>query len=182
VTIALSHKQHFDVSEETYWRELCLSLDYQERLYREALGCTGMEVLEHSGGYEQGMKRRLRFTKPIDAPAAVTKLFGSHVTIEEHSQFDPRERCWSYRMVPSMLSDRIDIRGRIRLITSGRGVEQQSANDVTCRMFGLGSIVEHFVARSTEEGNADKASFTRRYIEERGLSRDIEERGLSRDI
>lgn len=169
MTIALTHTQHFDVSEETYWRELCLSLEYQERLYREALGCIGMEVLEHTGDYESGMKRRLRFTKPIDAPAAIAKVFGKHVTIEEHSQFDPRERCWSYRMVPSLLGDRIDIRGRIRLTPSGRGVAQDSANDVTCRMFGFGGIVEHFVARSTEEGNADKASFTRRYIAERGL-------------
>lgn len=169
MTIELTHKQKFDVSEETYWKELCLSLVYQERLYREALGCIGMEVLEHSGDYERGMKRRLRFTKPIDAPAAVTKLFGKSVTLEEHSEFDPRERCWSYRMVPSLLSDRIDIRGRIRAAVVDGGVEQQSFNTVTCRLFGLGGIVEPFVARSTEEGNADKARFTRKYIDELAL-------------
>lgn len=169
MTLQISHKQFFEVSLETYWKELCLDLGYQERLYREALGCSGMEVLEHRGDYEAGMKRRLRFTKPIDAPAAINKLFGSHVTIEEHSTFDPREQCWTYRMVPSMMGDRIDILGRVRAVPHGSGVEQRSDNTVTCRLFGLGGIIEHFVARSTEEGNADKATFTRRYIEEKKL-------------
>lgn len=169
MTLALSHRQHFAVSLETYWRELCLSLVYQERLYREALGCSRMEVLENSGSYETGVKRRLRFTKTIDAPAAIAKLFGSAVTIEEHSSFDAGEQCWTYRMVPSLMGDRIDIRGRVRARTDGSGVEQLSENSVTCRLFGLGGIIEPFVARSTEEGNADKANFTRRYIEENSL-------------
>jgi len=169
VTLRISHRQFFEVSLDTYWQELCLSLPYQERLYREALGCHAMEVLEHTGDYETGMKRRLRFTKPIDAPAAVTKLFGSAVTIEEHSEWDPREQCWSYRMVPSLMADRIDIRGLVRAVVAGNGVSQLSDNTVSCRLFGLGAVLEHFVAKSTEEGNADKASFTRRYIVELGL-------------
>jgi hypothetical protein len=167
--LEISHRQHFDVSLETYWRELCLSLVYQERLYAEALGCNAMQVLAHEGDFETGVKRRLRFTKPIDAPAAISKLFGSYVTIEEHSVFDPREQSWTYRMVPSLFADRIDIRGRVRAVPQGSGVEQQSDNTVTCKMFGLGAIIEHFVARSTEEGNNDKASFTRRYIDEKKL-------------
>lgn len=170
MTIDLEYRQTFDVSVETYWRELCLSLEYQERLYCEALGCNRMEVLDHAGDFESGMKRRLRFTKPIDAPAAVTKLFGSAVTIEEHSEFDARQQRWSYRMVPSVMGDRIDIRGSVSLAKSQNGsVEQVSSNSVTCRMFGLGSIVEHFVAKSTQEGNTDKANFTRRYIAEKNL-------------
>jgi hypothetical protein len=126
-------------------------------------------VLENSGSFEHGLKRRLRFSKPIDAPGAITKLFGSHVTIEEHSSFDAIAQCWTYRMVPSLMADRIDIRGRVRAEVNERGVEQISENSVTCRLFGLGSIIEPFVARSTEEGNADKARFTRRYIEENKL-------------
>jgi hypothetical protein len=169
VTIELIHRQHFDVSAETYWKELCLSLVYQERLYREALGCERMQVLENSGSFEHGLKRRLRFSKAIDAPSAITRLFGSHVTIEEHSSFDAAAQCWTYRMVPSLMADRIDIRGRVRAEVNERGVEQISENSVTCRLFGLGAIIEPFVARSTEEGNADKASFTRRYIDENKL-------------
>lgn len=169
MTIELSYRQSFDLSAETYWKELCLSLDYQERLYREALGCTRMDVLEHTGDYEHGMRRKLRFEKPIDAPAAVTKLFGKSVTLEEHSEFDAKLQRWTYRMVPPMMGDRLDIRGATQLSPHNGGIEQLSQNSVSCRIFGVGGIIEHFVAKSTEVGNADKASFTRRYIIEKGL-------------
>jgi hypothetical protein len=169
VTVKIAHRQHFEVAAETYWRELCLSLAYQERLYCEALGFQSMQVLEHSGGYEQGMKRRLRLLKPLDAPAAVTKLFGSVVTLEEHSEFDPAAQRWSFRMVPSIMAERIDMRGSVQLAPQGSGSVQISENALTCRLFGLGGIIEPFMARSAEQGHLDKTTFTERYIAEKQL-------------
>ena len=169
MTIELENRQTFDVSVETYWRELCLSLEYQERLYCEALGCRRMDVLEHSGDFETGMHRKLRFEKPLDAPAAITKLFGSAVTIEEHSEFDAKQQRWSYRMVPAVMADRIDIRGVVQTGENNGKVEQIAHNTVSVRLLGLGGIIEHFVAKSTKEGTADKTNFTRRYIAEKGL-------------
>jgi hypothetical protein len=169
----IEHKstETFDVSAETYWRELCLSLEYQEHVYREALHCTRMEVLEHTGGYEQGMKRRLRFTRALEAPAAIIKLFGSMVQIEEHSEFDAKAQRWSYRIVPAIMGDRLGIRGSVTLTPRpGGGVEQHGITNVTCRVFGLGSIIEHFVLKATEEGSTDKNNVTRRYIIDKGLT------------
>lgn len=169
MTIHLEYRHLFPVCSETYWRELCLSLDYQERLYREALGCTKMEVLEHQGDYERGMQRRLRFTKGIDAPAAITKLFGSAVTVEEQSEFDANQQRWSYRIVPAIMGDRIDIRGTVQIAPHADGVEQRSTNTIACRVFGIGSIIEHFVGKSTGQGTSDKFAFTERYIRENSL-------------
>lgn len=168
----IEHKsvEPFDVSPETYWRELCLSLTYQEHVYREALHCTRMEVLEHTGGYEQGMKRRLRFTRALEAPAAVIKMFGSMVQIEEHSEFDAKAQRWSYRIVPAIMGDRIDIRGSVTLAPRQGGVDQHGITTVGVRIFGLGSIVEHFVLKATEEGSSDKNRVTRKYILDKGLS------------
>jgi hypothetical protein len=169
VTINLAHRQTFNVSPETYWRELCLSLEYQERLYREALGCPRMEVIEHEGDYERGMRRKLRFTKHIDAPAAITKMFGSAVKMEEHSEFDAKAQRWSYLMIPALMADRIEIRGTIELSPHANGVEQRSTTTLGCRIFALGSIIEHFLSKATEEGSQDKNRFTERYIVEKGL-------------
>lgn len=167
--IESEYRQRFEVSAETYWRELCLSLEYQKRLYREGLGFIYMEVVEHEGDYESGMRRRLRFEKPLDAPLPIRKLVGENIVLEEVSQFDSREKCWSFQMIPAVIGERIEIRGVVRLDETSAGVEQLSRNSVSCKIFGLGSIIEHFVAKSTVEGNADKAAFTRRYITEKGL-------------
>jgi hypothetical protein len=169
MTIQISHRQTFDVCAETYWRELCLNLAYQERLYCEALGFRSMQILAHAGGYEQGMKRRLRLFKSLEAPAPVHGLFGSVVTMEEQSEFDPSAQRWSYRMVPVGLPFGIEVCGNLRLAICANGVEQVSETNLTCRLFGLGSAIEPFMARSTEQGHADRVAFTQRYIVENRL-------------
>jgi hypothetical protein len=169
VSISSDFRQRFGISSETYWRELCLNLDYQERLYREALGCTNMTVVQNEGSYETGMKRRLRFEKKLDAPAAVRKLFGETVTLEEVSEWDAENRRWSYKMIAGGFGDRVEIKGSVRLDENETGVEQISTTHVTCKIFAVGPVVEHFVAKSSADGNTDKASFTRRYIDERNL-------------
>lgn len=169
MTIQTDFRQRFDVGSETYWRELCLNLEYQERLYCEALGCSRMEVVELDGSIETGQKRRLRFQKKVDAPAAVRKLVGETVSLEEVSEWNATERRWSYRMIPAVLGDRIEIGGTLRLDENHSGVEQISTCTVSCRIFGVGSVVEHFVAKSSHEANLNKAAFTRKYIADRGL-------------
>lgn len=178
MTLETRVREAFSVDAETYWQKLCLSLEYQERLYREALGCTRMEVLELEGSYESGQTRRLRFEKPIDAPAPIRKLFGEVVTLEEISSFDPKLGRWSYRMLPPMLADKLDIRGVISLEPSEDGVDHVSVSSVTCSVFGIGSVLERFVARSAVEGAADKVLFTRRYIAEKGLGRSVSAAGV----
>jgi hypothetical protein len=169
VTQELSLKQHYDVSVDTYWEELCFSLEYTRRLYAEALGCTEMSVLKNEGNRATGIKRHLRFIKAMDMPAPIAKIFGGHVTMDELGEWDAREQRWSYRMIPSIMGDRIDIRGRVQAIASQGGIEQRSVNTVTCRMFGLGAIVEPFVMREAAKGHSDRLRFTLRYIAEQKL-------------
>jgi hypothetical protein len=167
--VQISYRKTFAVCAETYWRELWLNLAYQERLFCEALGFRSMEVLENSGDYERGLKRRLRLVKPVDGPAAVIKVLGSVMTLEEHSEFDPAAQRWSYRVIPGRMADRLEVHGSLQLQRRPGGVEQLSADTLTCRMFGLGGLMEPFMARSTERGHADRAAFTQRYIAERQL-------------
>jgi hypothetical protein len=169
MTVRISHRQTFDVCAETYWRELCLNLAYQERLYCEALGFQSMQILECAGGYERGMKRRLRLIKSLEAPAPVLVLFGRVVVMEEYSEFDPIAQRWSYRMVPEGWTDRIEVRGSVRLAECASGVEHVGEISLTCRLFGLGGAIEPFMARSTEQGHADRVAFTQRYIVENRL-------------
>lgn len=169
MTQELSLRQQYDVSVDTYWDELCFSLDYQRRLYTEALGCTEMQVLKNEGDRVRGLQRHLRFIKPMDMPAPIAKFFGGYVTMDELSGFDPAEQCWSYRMVPSIMGDRIDIRGRVQVVAHAGGSEQRSVNTVTCRLFGLGAIIEPFAIRAAAEGHADRQRFTQRYIAEQNL-------------
>ncbi|MET0286963.1 MAG: DUF2505 family protein [Polyangiales bacterium] len=169
MTQELPLQQRYEVSVDTYWDELCFNLEYTRRLYAEALNCVDMVVLKNEGDRKTGIRRHLRFTKPMDMPGPVMKIFGGKVTMDELGEWDAREQRWSYRMVPSILGDRIDIRGRVQVIAQGDQCEQRSVNTATCRMFGLGAVVEPFVIREAARGHNDRYQFTLRYIKEKGL-------------
>jgi hypothetical protein len=72
-------------------------------------------------------------------------------------------------MVPVGLPFGIEVRGSLRLAICPSGVEQVSETSLTCRLFGLGSAIEPFMARSTQQGHADRVAFTQRYIVENRL-------------
>ena len=164
-------RQRFRISKEGYWRDLLLSLEYQQRLFTEALDCETMEVVANEGDFEQGVKRKLRFVKRSDAPAPIRKVFGETNTVEEISEFDAQQECWTYRMVPAVMGDRVSIRGAIRVEDNGDGtVDQVTEQIFECKIFGIGSLVERFIARSIQQSQADKTAFTEAYIEEKQLS------------
>jgi hypothetical protein len=163
-------REGFPVSSDAYWRELCLSLEYQERLYREALRCETMEVVKNEGDYATGVKRHLRFTQKSDAPAPVRKVFGETMTLEEISEFDPAQKRWTFRVIPAVMADRMDIRGDITLEGGAAGsVVQVARQTFSCKIFGIGGLVERFIAKSIEESQANKNRFTHAYIREKGL-------------
>ncbi len=162
-------REPLSVNAETYWRDICLNLDYQERLYREALGCTRMQVLELEGDYATGQRRRLRFEKHVDAPGPIRRLLPDVVPLEELSVFDAELGRWSFNITAPSVFDTLETSGVVTLAPCAMGVIHCSVNRVTCTMFGVGGILERFVSKSTVEGCAAKAAFTRRYIAERGL-------------
>lgn len=169
MTVRVSNRTTFAVRAETYWRDIWLSMPFLQRLYCEVLGFDSVELVTQDGDASQGMKRKLRLQKPIQAAAAVQKVLGSSMTMYEYSEFDPATQRWSYRMVTERLGDRLDASGSITLRAQDGGVEEQSDDEITLRVFGVGSLVEPFIARESKQSHAVRLAFMQRYIEENSL-------------
>jgi hypothetical protein len=165
----ISNRQVFAVSAETYWRNLWLNPSFLHRLYTEQLGCRKIEVLEQSGDLASGMQRVLRLHKLVQAPAAVQKVLGSVMLLEEHSEFDAAAQRWSYRMIPERLADRMRVRGRFSIVPSPHGVEETTEDELEFQMFGVGSLVEAFMVRESKQSHALRIAFMQRYITENEL-------------
>ena len=132
--------------------------------------CCSLEQRSSARGQAPLVERNLRFRKPIDAPAAVRKMFGDAVTMEERGTFDPKSQSFSFTYRPPMLADRLSITGRTTVTPSDGGVDVVTETQYRCDMFGLGSLLERFAASAGTEGTLDKERFTRRYIERMGLT------------
>jgi hypothetical protein len=160
----------FHVRAETFWRDVFFNAEYQERLYKEALACDSVELKENTVDEGNRRARRLVFTQRLDAPAAIRKLFGETTTMEERGRFDPQSNRWRFEMIPDRMPDKIRITGEtwVEPLADGN-VERVCAVDFSVNLFGVGSLVEKFMASATAESYAKQAAFTRAFITEKSL-------------
>jgi hypothetical protein len=162
----------FDIGADAFWRDVFFDHEFLERMYKEALHCVSVAFLEDSGDAPAGRTRRLTFTQRLAAPAPVRKLFGETITMEERGRFDPGARRWRSSMIPERMADKVRVEGETWLEPAGDGkVERIDAIEMSVSIFGVGSLVEKFMATATAESLAAQAAFTREYIRSKGLGR-----------
>jgi hypothetical protein len=158
----------FATSADVFWRDVFFDHAFLERLYKEALGCLSVSFLEDTGDAPAGRRRRLTFTQPFDAPGPIRKLFGESTTMEERGQLDPETKRWRYTMIPDRMGDKIRVSGETWLAPAGDGaVERVAEIDQSVSIFGIGSLVEKFMASATTESFDKQAAFIRRFLESR---------------
>jgi hypothetical protein len=162
----------FDLSADTFWERVFFDREYQLRMYREALGCSYVEILEASGeGEASGPRtRRLVFQQPVNAPAAVQKLFGNAMRMEERGHFDPVRQRWHFQMIPDQMPDRLKIAGETWLEPAGPGqIQRVCEMDFSVSVFGVGGLIERFMVSATAESYEKQARFIRAFIREKAL-------------
>lgn len=161
----------YDIGADAFWRDVFFDHAYLESMYK-ALGCVSVAFLEDSGDAAPARTRRLTFTQPIDAPGPIRKLFGETTTMEERGRFDPNAGRWQFTMIPDRMPDKVRISGETWIEPVGDGkVERVDAMDLSVSIFGVGSLVEKFMASATAESLAKQAAFTREYLRSRGPGR-----------
>jgi hypothetical protein len=155
----------FDIGADAFWKDIFFSHAFLERMYKEALGCVSVAFLEDSGDVPAGRTRRFTFAQKLDAPAPIRKLFGEHTTMEERGRFDPQTKRWRFAMIPDRMADKVRISGETWLEPVGEGrVERIDELEFAVTIFGIGSLVEKFMASATTESFAKQVAFTREFI------------------
>jgi hypothetical protein len=150
-------------SEERYWA-LYLDPAFVIRLLTEGLGYTDVRVLRNEPG-AGGLRRDLVMTPPMDLPGPVRKIIGPSTTITEEGRFDEATRVWKWTHRLSVLSDKFDISGTMRVSPAGAGViSRHSQVSLVCRVFGIGGLVESAAAGNVRTGFAAGADFINREL------------------
>jgi Protein of unknown function (DUF2505) len=159
----------FEIGADAFWKDIFFDHAFVERIYKEALGCTSVAFLEDTGDTPSGRTRRLTFTQKMDAPAAVRKLFGETTTMEERGHFDPQAKRWRFTMIPDRMADKIRISGETWLEPAGDGkVERVMELEYAVSIFGVGGLVEKFMASETAASTTKQVEFIRAYLRDRG--------------
>lgn len=163
----------FNVRAETFWKDVFFNPEFLKRLYLEGLACDSVEIkeekLDESNG--NGRSRRLLFSQRLEAPAPIRKLFGETTTMEERGQFNPSTKRWRFEMIPDRMPDKVRITGETWVEPVGDDkVERICSVEFGVSIFGVGSLVEKFMASATAESYVKQAAFTRAFIAEKKLT------------
>ena len=160
----------FNTDVDTYWREIFFSEEYNSRLYAEALGFKGFELIELTGSTGERRTRTMRTEPAADAPAVVRKLIGDSLTYTERGTWEPETKLWSYAIETNKLSDKVYIGGTLWAEPRGDGrCERIAEIEIQVKVFGVGGAVERFIEKTTRDSYVKAAKFTNEFIDEKGL-------------
>jgi hypothetical protein len=159
-----------ETDKDSYWAKVFFDPEYNRRLYLDALGFKGFDLLDLTGEHGGVRTRKIRVEPKTEAPAVVTKLIGGDITYVEDGRFEPTTGIWEFRTTPSKMSDKIKIRGKFWVEPRGdKKIERVCETEIEVGIFGVGGAVESFIEKTTRESYAKTERFTNAFIKEKGL-------------
>lgn len=160
----------FDTDVDTYWDRIFFDAEYNERIYREALGFKSFTILEQTGEPGQVRTRTMRTEPAADAPAVVRKMIGDSFSYTERGTFDPSTKIWTYSITTSGMPEKIKIGGRLWAEPQGdRKCVRVAEIGIEVKIFGVGSAIEKFIEKTTRDSYVKATAFTNRFIAEKGV-------------
>jgi len=160
----------FNCDADTFWEHVFGSSEFNTTLYREGLEFPEYEIIEDRKDDAGKLHRKVRTTPKSDAPATVRKVIGDSISYVEEGIWDPSVGRYRFSITTSKLADKVRIGGELWVEPKGEGkIERRCDMDVEVKIFGVGRVVEAFVAKSLRDSYGQAAVFTNRWIADKGL-------------
>jgi Protein of unknown function (DUF2505) len=141
---------------ETFWRVFFDEM-FVRRLYLDALGFPGFEMLER-----QGDTRKLRVVPKLGLPEVLERLIGGAFAYEEHGALDRETNQWTWTMVRPKGSgiDLVGTRGTVKIVSVDEG-SCTRIDEITIegKLFGLGSVIEAAAEKEARSAWAKEERF-----------------------
>ena len=100
----------------------------------------------------------------------VTKLIGGGLSYTEVGRFDAKTQKWSYDITTNKMADKVRIGGTLWVEPRGeKKIERICEVDLQVNVFGIGGMVEKFIADTTRESYEKTAKYTNEFIASHGL-------------
>lgn len=130
-----------------FWDHVFFDPSFNRRMWVDALEFPtwDQEVVSTAHGCD----RRVKVHPSLKGvPKSIQALFGSSSSYVEEGTFDRVEGIYRFRCVPSVLADRIDFGGQLRVEARGSGMVERIIDvHIAARVLGLGAIMEQTAER-----------------------------------
>src|SRR3990167_2971679 len=135
----VTHEIRCDV--DTFWK-VFLDKDFNQRLFREVLGFPEFQITEQKET-DSAIIRKVSGTPKMNMPGPVMKLLGANFRYTEEGKLDKATKVWTWKMIPSVLAEKLRQEGTMRVEAAGPGKVRRIAEIVNeAKIFGLGGLIE----------------------------------------
>ena len=140
----LQAQNSFPCSPERFW-EMYWSPSFDDMLNE---GTTVHRELLSETADASGCVRRLRFTPQQELPSAVASLVGSTRLVYEHeSRWDKAAGVVHWRVLPTVLADKITAEGTMRVVATPSGCKQVVDGEISVRVRFIGGRIESTIIK-----------------------------------
>jgi hypothetical protein len=156
-------KHEINCNAETFWKTF-FEKDFNDKLYLEHLGFPEFKVLDQKETETQ-ITRKTSGKPKMSMPGPVAKLLGDNFRYTEEGTFDKKSQTFQWKMIPSVMPDKIRTEGVVRIEAIGDNKVRRIADlTVEAKIFGLGGIMEGSAEKQLRQGWDDSAQFMNKYL------------------
>jgi hypothetical protein len=150
--------QDLPMSADEHWR-IFFDDAFERALYDEKLRFPKYELVENRDQGET-VRRKVRVTPRLDAPAPVLKVLGSSFGYVEDGTFEKKARVWRSRIITNVIADRLGTSFVVRADAAGEGRCRRTIDlDIDVKIFGIGGLVEAAFEKNLRDGWRDSLAF-----------------------
>lgn len=165
--MAYEIRDTFDCDVETFWR-VFFDASYSESLYRGHLKFDVFEIVSMEKDSSGNITRRTKQAPHVEVPAVAKKVIGDSTGFTEEGRFDAKTQRWTFKVIPATAADKVQTTGEMWCEPRGAGkIERVTRIDTKVKIFGIGSVVEGFIEKTTRALYAQGAEFTRGWIRDK---------------
>jgi hypothetical protein len=163
-------KHAFNISADDFWKKLFFDPEYNRALFEGHLGFSLFKVLTLDTMPDGTVHRKTECAPKVELPAAAKKIFGDNASYIEDGRFDPKTQRFTVDVLPKVGGDKIKTRVVMWVEKKGdKQVDRIVEVDNSVKVFGIGGMLESFIEKQTRANYDAAATFTQRWIQEKGL-------------
>ena len=159
-------KYRLAVGAASFWQKLYLDTEYLHGLHLQGMDCEDFTIQKKQGTVENGFQLELYSKPKLSIPSALRRVLGKSVSYVEHGEYSPQTNKYTFRMVPSVLPKKILISGVCWIVpVDDNHVDRFLELEFSVKMFGVGKLLEGFIAQSNLDNQEKAIQFTKKWLQ-----------------